>query len=781
MSRQGSNCPDLSSDQLNRALRTLSAATGCIIHAASEDQLADEVCRILVELGGYRLAWIGLAEGDENHLLVQKGQYFEGYQASCGVRTDVRLDGWGSSCQMISRAVRLGRFALVRRGGSDRWSQACRQLSRLPGYGAALALPVMRGSVIFGALALYAQDADAFDEDEIQLLSDLAGHLGHGLAALRDARRRSEAEAALAREQRFLQSVIDGVAEPTLVIGVNHEVLLMNQASRIYLAKGAVVACGAKCHEVIYRSAEPCRDAGRVCPLEEVRRTGKTARVVQQHLLADGRGRTFELEASPLWNADGSLRGIVQTARDISERLMVEASLRENQDRLDYLAHHDPLTNLPNRLRFNSRLQQAMARARDEQQQVALLFLDLDRFKNINDSLGHELGDQVLREVAVRLRRCLRNSDTVARLGGDEFVVILEGVEDLKGVALVARNILRTLGKAFRVGQHELFVTTSIGISLFPGDARNVEGLMRFADVAMYRAKEEGRNNYQFYRPDMNVRTQEMLILESNLRRAMNEHQLRVHYQPQFDLRTRRLIGLEALLRWQHPVQGMISPAEFIPLAEETGLIVPLGQWVLQSACAQAKEWQQRGFMPVRVAVNISAREFRQPDFVDNLDGILGETGLDPHWLELEITESIAMQNFEETILTLTDLKVRGVHLAIDDFGTGYSSLSYLKRFPISKLKIDQSFVRDINRDSNDEAIATSIIALGRSMNMEVIAEGVESEDQADLLLSKGCHQAQGYLFSPAVPAERIEPYLLRHQAAAGQRAAVIKLPRTVP
>ncbi|WP_305044701.1 putative bifunctional diguanylate cyclase/phosphodiesterase [Geoalkalibacter sp.] len=778
MSRQGSNCPELAADKLNRALRTLSAATASIIHGATEEQLVDQVARILVEIGGYRLAWIGLVRPGDDALLVQKGLFFEGHHPRDGVRTDVRMDGSGSACEMISRAVRLGRFALVRRGGPDRWSQACRQLTRLPHYGAALALPLRHGAVIFGALALYARDVDAFDEDEIQLLSDLAGHLGHAIAALRDARRRSEAESALAEEQRFLQSVIDGVAEPTLVIGVDHEILLMNQASRVYLAKGAAVAKGARCHEVIYRSAMPCGKNDRVCPLEEVRHTGKTARVVQQHLLADGRSRTFELEASPLWNADGSLRGIVQTARDISERLAVEASLRENQDRLDYLAHHDPLTNLPNRLRFNSRLQQAMARARDDRQQVALLFLDLDRFKNINDSLGHEFGDQVLLEVAGRLRKCLRGGDTVARLGGDEFVVILEGIEDLKGVALVARNILRTLGKAFRVGQHELFVTTSIGISLFPSDAQNLESLMRFADVAMYRAKEEGRNNYQFYRPEMNVRTQEMLVLESNLRRAMAEKQLRVYYQPQFDLRTRRMIGLEALLRWEHPVQGMISPADFIPLAEETGLIVPLGQWVLQSACAQAKEWQQQGYLPVRMAVNISAREFRQPDFVDNLDAILAETGLDPHWLELEITESIAMQNFEETILTLTDLKIRGVHLAIDDFGTGYSSLNYLKRFPISKLKIDQSFVRDINRDSNDEAIATSIIALGRSMNMQVIAEGVESEDQAELLLSKGCHQAQGYLFSAAVPAARIEPYLLRHQPGTGSRAAVIQLPR---
>ncbi|SDM58881.1 diguanylate cyclase (GGDEF) domain-containing protein [Geoalkalibacter ferrihydriticus] len=777
MSRQGSRCLELSTDRLNRALRTLSAASASIIHGATEEQLVGQICRILVQVGGYRLAWIGLADAHDGSLLVQAGQYFEGCRSLDAVRTDVRVDGWGSACQLISRAVRLGRFVVVRRGGEDRWSQACRRLSGDPGYGSALALPLTHGAVMLGVLALYAEAIDAFDEDEVDLLSDLAGNLSHGIAALRDARRRSEAEAALEQEQQFLQSVIDGVADPTMVIGVDHEILLMNRASRIYLAEGASLRPGARCHEVIDASQTPCNEKEKICPLREVQRTGKTCRVVHRQVLPDGRRRTYELEASPLWNADGSLRGIIQAARDITQRLAVEATLRENQDRLDYLAHHDPLTNLPNRLRFNARLQQAMARARETHRQIALLVLDLDRFKNINDSLGHELGDQVLREVAGRLRRCLRGGDTVARLGGDEFVVILEEMEDLKAVSGVARNILRNLGRAFQVSHHDLFVTTSIGISLFPGDAQSAEGLMKNADVAMYRAKEEGRNNYQFYRPDMNVRTPEMLILESNLRRAMSENQLELYYQPQYDLASRQLIGLEALLRWQHPVQGRISPADFIPLAEETGLIVPLGQWVLKTACVQAKAWQEQGYLPVRVAVNISAREFRQPDFVENVEGILAETGLDPHWLELEITESIAMQNFEETIMTLTDLKIRGVHLAIDDFGTGYSSLGYLKRFPISKLKIDQSFVRDINRDCNDAAIATSIIALGRSMNMEVIAEGVETEAQAELLLGKGCHQAQGFLFSPAVAAEKVENFFSR-AAPQNRSARVIHLPR---
>ncbi len=441
-----------------------------------------------------------------------------------------------------------------------------------------------------------------------------------------------------------------------------------------------------------------------------------------------------------------------QLRHEIAARGRIEESLRDNEERLRYLAHHDTLTNLPNRVLFHDRLQHAMAEARRSNDQVAILFLDLDRFKNINDSLGHETGDRLLREVARRLQQSVREADTVARLGGDEFVVVAEQVKDVKNVALLAQKILHALQQVIRIDDHHLYVTASIGITLFPDDGNDVEGLMRAADVAMYRAKDDGRNNHQFYTPDMNCRSRELLHLETDLRQALAQQQLVLHYQPQYEMATGSPVGMEALVRWQHPQKGMVSPADFIPLAEETGLIVPIGEWVLRAACAQSKDWQRQGLPPMVVAVNISPRQFRQSDLVSMVSRVLEETGLDPSLLELEITEGMIMNDVESAILTLQEFNRMGVHLAIDDFGTGYSSLGYLKRLPVSRLKIDQSFVRDLPEDLNDAAIASSVIALAHSMGLDVIAEGVESQEQVQFLHERGCLKGQGYLFSRPLP-----------------------------
>ncbi len=371
-------------------------------------------------------------------------------------------------------------------------------------------------------------------------------------------------------------------------------------------------------------------------------------------------------------------------------------AISQNEDRFKHLAHHDSLTQLPNRLLFNDRLYHAMSKARRSGRQAALLFFDLDRFKIINDSLGHEIGDQVLKAVAQRLQGLVRASDTVARFGGDEFVILLEEVQDAASVATFANKVLVALAAPLEVKGHELFVTTSIGISLFPNDGEDGEALIKSADVAMFRAKEKGRNLFQFYTADMNARTHQLLMLENDLRRALEHEQLKLHFQPQIDFVTGNVIGMEALVRWHHPEKGLVLPEEFLPLAEETGLIVPIGEWVLHQACEQGCRWLQDGRQAVRMAVNISARQLRQPGFLSMVEWILEETGFDARWLELEITESALMENVKEMQPLLTALDQRGIRLAIDDFGTGYASLSYLSKFPIRNLKIDRSFLTDV-------------------------------------------------------------------------------------
>ncbi|WP_305046521.1 putative bifunctional diguanylate cyclase/phosphodiesterase [Geoalkalibacter sp.] len=463
----------------------------------------------------------------------------------------------------------------------------------------------------------------------------------------------------------------------------------------------------------------------------------------------------------------GQLRNARLTLEDrvnLRTRELAEANadLRRKEARLAQLAHHDPLTDLPNRLLFQDRLEHALAKARRQESQVALFFLDLDRFKKINDSLGHALGDQLLREVARRLDGCVRAGDTVARLGGDEFMIVIDEVKNIQQVTSVAEKILHRLDLPVEVDGYSLYATGSIGISLFPNDGRDVATLMKCADAAMYRAKELGRNTYQFYTADMNARAHELLLLESSLRQALERDQLILHYQPQFNLGSGQLVGFEALVRWQHPEHGLIAPADFIPMAEETGLIVAIGEWVARTACAQSLDWQKAGLPDVTMAINISARQFRQNGLVERIAAILRETGLEPRRLELELTESMILGNTEGAILTMRALKDLGLSLAIDDFGSGYSSLAYLKRFPIEKLKIAQDFVRDVLIDGNDAAIAASVIALGKSMDLTVIAEGVETQEQLAFLRDKGCHLGQGYVFSRPLPAKDIPALFTR-------------------
>jgi diguanylate cyclase (GGDEF)-like protein/PAS domain S-box-containing protein len=429
--------------------------------------------------------------------------------------------------------------------------------------------------------------------------------------------------------------------------------------------------------------------------------------------------------------------------------------VKESQEKLDHLAHHDPLTALPNRLLFNDRLQHALLRASRDHEQLALLFIDLDRFKNVNDTLGHHIGDELLKQVAKALQEKLREGDTLARLGGDEFIVLLEDVDGQRGAGLVAEKLVAMFEEPFMVAGHELFVTCSVGISLFPTDATDLNMLIRNADVAMYQAKARGRNGYSFYAPSMTGEGVERLRLETFLRRSIEKEEIFLNYQPQVEIETGRLVGVEALVRWNHPELGLVPPVRFIPLAEDTGFINQLGKWVLYEACRQMVRWQEAGLHVPKIAVNLSVKQFERGSIVNMVADILRETGLEPERLQLEVTESVIM-NTGDALNFINDLHSIGVGLAIDDFGTGYSSLAYLKQLPVQTLKIDRSFIQDISTDVNDEAIAIAIIQLGKSMNLSVIAEGVETEQQAAFLLRQGCRLAQGYLYSKPMLAEEM-------------------------
>ena len=437
--------------------------------------------------------------------------------------------------------------------------------------------------------------------------------------------------------------------------------------------------------------------------------------------------------------------------------------LKQSQEKLDHMAHHDPLTALPNRLLFHDRLHHALQRAGREEEQLAILFIDLDRFKNVNDTLGHHIGDELLKQVAGELAGKLREGDTLARLGGDEFIVLLENVDGQYGASLVAEKLVTMFEQPFLVAGHELFVTCSVGISLFPNDAVDLNMLIRNADVAMYQAKERGRNGYRFYAPSMTGEGVERLRLETFLRRAIEKNEIFLNYQPQVEIDTGRLIGVEALVRWNHPELGLVPPVRFIPLAEDTGFINQLGKWVLFEACRQMVRWQGAGLVVPKIAVNLSVKQFERGSIVNMVAEILKETGLEPERLQLEVTESVIM-NTGDALVFINDLHSIGVGLAIDDFGTGYSSLAYLKQLPVQTLKIDRSFIKDISTDANDEAIAIAIIQLGKSLNLSVIAEGVETEEQATFLLRHGCNLAQGYFYGRPALAQDV----LRDWHAAG-------------
>ncbi|WP_372999095.1 EAL domain-containing protein [Sulfurimonas sp.] len=468
------------------------------------------------------------------------------------------------------------------------------------------------------------------------------------------------------------------------------------------------------------------------------------------------------LSLSILKDSNGKPTAMVGYAQDITERKIAEEKLHEQKNILHHQAHHDDLTQLPNRAFFNDRLEQAIQRAKRNKTLIALFYIDLDHFKQINDSLGHEIGDKVLQVTADRLKNNIRKEDTLSRLGGDEFTLIVEELNIAKDVSVLAQKIIEDLEKPIHIDTHTLYISSSIGISIYPNDDTDAKNLLKYADSAMYKAKEEGRNNFQFYSSEMTELAFEHLAMEVSLRQALANEEFVVHYQPQINGSDNSLIGMEALIRWNHPTLGMVPPYKFIPIAEKNGLIIQIDQWVMRSAMTQLSSWYKEGLNPGVLSMNLAIKQLQKKDFIEVMRSLLEETRCKPEWIELEVTEGQIMTNPEEAIKILNQISDMGIELAIDDFGTGYSSLSYLKKLPLDKLKIDRSFIKDLPDDDEDIGITKSVIALSKSLNLKVIAEGVETKEQKDFLVENGCHNIQGYFYSKPISADEIYERFLK-------------------
>jgi diguanylate cyclase (GGDEF)-like protein/PAS domain S-box-containing protein len=561
---------------------------------------------------------------------------------------------------------------------------------------------------------------------------------------------------ALFEEKERAQVTLNSIGDAVMSTDIHGDVTYLNVVAEDLTGWSRAEAAGQPVDEV-FRIIDSLTRERVVNPMTLAMRENKTMGLTPNCILVRRNGMESAIEdsAAPIHDHTGQVTGAVMVFRDVT-------SARALALKMSHLARHDSLTDLPNRMLLNDRLMQAMTLAGRHRQKLAILYLDVDHFKHVNDSLGHIVGDRLLQSVAHRLLTCVRASDTVCRQGGDEFVILLSELSHSQDAAVSAEKIRSILGKPHRIDQHDLHVTASIGISTYPTDGTEVETLIQHADLAMYHAKESGRNNCQFFEPEMNLRALERRSVEDDLRSALARGEFELHYQPKMDLMSASIVGVEALIRWRHPLRGLIHPAHFISISEESGFIIPIGRWVLTEACRQAHAWQEAGLPPIPVAINISAAELRAEDFVGNVQSVLEETRLAPHHLQIELTETFLLEDSKSTAAILHALKGLGVRLALDDFGTGYSSLSHLRRFPMDTLKIDQSFVRDLATDSDNASIVSAIISMGTSLHMLVVAEGIETQQQLAFLQDHACPEGQGFYFSEPMAAGKFGHLLKR-------------------
>jgi len=727
----------------NRALRAIHECDAKIADAGDEPALLQAICEVVVK-AGYRMAWTGLLADDGASIEL----------ASIAGESQSYIDSLRQP--LAEDPYRLRTIAAALQSGQPVVATDFRQEADRPwrddalrhGFNSKVALPLVQNGQVIGVFNVYAAETDAFDGEELELLEGLAGSMLAALQALRHRQARAAAEAALRLRERAIEASTNAI----IIANARRPGFPVEYVNPAFERMTGYTAA-----EMLGRSLSVLHAGDRNQPgLAELRA------ILSEQREGDATLRNYRKDGTPFWSRvhlapvrdeRGAVSHFVAAKYDITET-------RQYQERLEFQAHHDELTGLPNRNLMRARLNQAIAEAGRRGGSLWVAFLDLDHFKFINDTLGHDAGDMMLRTISERLTHALRAGDTVARLGGDEFVLILPAAGKVPDNAELLQRLMKAVAEPIAINGHRFYPTCSVGIAQYPDDGGDTETLIRHADIAMYHAKANGRDNHQFFTAALNNRAVERLRLEADLRDALERDELVLYYQPQVCLKSGRVVGMEALIRWQHPRLGLVPPGRFIALAEETGLIVPIGNWVLRTACRQNRAWQDAGLGPLRVAVNLSARQFADPELAPAIIAVLTETGLAPRHLEIELTEGLVMADVERTIGVLRQLKAAGLQLSIDDFGTGYSSLSYLKRFPLDVLKIDQSFVRDITTDADGAAIVTSIIGLAHGLRLHVIAEGVESQAQLDYLRAHDCDQIQGYYFSKPLPAAAMEELL---------------------
>ncbi|HZX33649.1 MAG TPA: EAL domain-containing protein [Rhodocyclaceae bacterium] len=749
--------------RLNHALRTISRCNEVLVHATEETRLLQDMCRTIVEVGEHRMAWVGYAEHDgrKSVRVVARFGKEDGFLDLAQITWSDEPRGRGPT----GTAIRTGTVQANQDFATNPHLAPWREEALKRGYAASIALPLMDESGTFGALTIYAGVANAFDDQEIALLAELASDLAYGIGALRI---RAERDRAL-KDLQLAAKVFEESKEGILITDPDRNILAANRSFTAITGYSEAEVIGLNPRFLKSDRHDPSFYDDMWASINQ---TGQWMGEIWNRR-KDGELFPALQSISAVRNGQGVVTHYLGILADITHR-------KESEERIRYLTQHDALTGLANRSLLVDRLDQAIIHARRSDRRVAAILLDVDRLKVINDSLGHGAGDQILLAIGQRLQERIRPGDTLARVAGDEFMVVLADVASENDVSTWARRLLGAVAAPMPIDGQEVVVTASLGVALFPKDGESAEILLKNADAAMYRVKELGRNSVQFYAPEMNARMLQRLELESGLRRALERQEFVLHYQPKVELMHGQVVGAEALIRWRHPSLGMVSPADFISLAEESGLIIPIGEWVIEAACRQLRAWQLAGLSDLKMSVNLSARQFQQDDLVEVLTRVLRENELQAQYLEVEVTESAVMQDPERTIAILGRLKSLGLRISLDDFGTGYSSLSYLKAFPIDTLKIDQSFVRDITEDPEDMAIAFAVISLAHSLKHYVIAEGVETESQLNVLRRHRCDQVQGYFFSRPLPAEEFAQLVLSGKTLAVDKSPGMDIERTL-